>query len=374
MKKSGNVTKPADKSKKKLTPAEQAKLDEEIKARQEKRAEENRQFGIKMAVDGVPLLLTSDFLDKAWDSDKPREFVYNYLERQFDRIGLLYQIKPEEQKMYANQILLDLIFLRKDLTCEGEKLQLLTNLLFSNFTNKDKRFQGELPLVQDTPPETEEEEEALVQHEQKFKSQLPEMDDSDEPEDYRSQLNPSDSLEEKTYEGDLSDFKSKLGAIIRKYSHHFTDKAEIAKYVSHAMGSYFSNFNLFRCTSMFRPSEEHISMQVSVDEPSDVQPLSAATQVSRLEEETAHEHHGDTAGEDEKKKAEEAAVQTAEMERIEEEERKKQEEWMGLDEKTIAMIQERLTKTKEHMLQRIEAKKEEYAEKLAAAKIQIKKK
>lgn len=370
MKKSGVVAKPADKGKKKLTAAEQAKLDEEIKARQVKRNEDNKKYGIRMAVDGVPLLLTADFLENAWDSDKPREFVYDYLEHQFKRIGILYKVKPEEQKAFANQILLDLIFLRKELFCEGEKQLVLSNLLFSNLTNKDKRFQGALPLVKDTQPETEEEEEALIHEEQKFKSVLPPT----EPEDYRAEQDPTESLKEKTSESDLVDFKAKLSAVIRKYSNYFNNKSEVAKLVSHAMNSYFGNFNLFRYISVFRPSEENISIQVPVDQPSEAPPLSEAIQVGRIENE-AHEGIKDKAdGDDRKKKAEDAAVQAAEAEKHEEEERRKQEEWMGLDEKTIAMIQERLTKTKEQMIQKIESKKEEYTEKLAAAKIQIKKK
>lgn len=373
MKKSGVVAKPVDKGKKKLTAAEQAKLDEEIKARQVKRNEDKKKYGIRMAVDGVPLLLTADFLENAWDSDKPREFVYDYLEHQFERIGILYKVKPEEQKAFANQILLDLIFLRKEMFCEGEKQLVLSNLLFSNLTNKDKRFQGALPLVKDTQPETEEEE-ALIQEEQKFKSVLPQIDDSTEPEDYRAEQDPTESLEEKTSESDLVDFKAKLSAIIRKYSNYFNNKSEVAKLVSHAMNSYFGNFNLFRYISVFRPSEENISIQVPVDQPSEAPPLSEAIQVGRIVDESHEGIKYKADGDDRKKKPEEAAVQVAEAEKQEEEERRKQEEWMGLDEKTIAIIQERLTKTKEQMIEKIESKKEEYTEKLAAAKIQIKKK
>lgn len=373
MKKTGAAPKTTDKAKKKLTPAEQAKLDQEIKARQERRIEENMKYGIKEAVKGLPLLLTDLFLADAWNSDKPREYVFQYLSHQFERIGVLYQLKPDEQKMFSNQILLDLVFLKKDLKCENEKQLLLCNLLFSNFTNKDKRFDRQMPLVQGVHPETEEEEEALLEKELGFRAKLPELPDSVDIVDYREALDISEFLEEKSYQVDLSDFKAKLGSLIRKYPSNFTEKSEITKLVSHAMNSYFANYSMQRYISMFGQSEENISMQVSVDEPTKVMPLSDAIQTAKIDD------HGGELGDDQNKameesrKAEEAVSQVVELQRAEED-RKRQEEWLGLDDKTIALIQSRLANTKQHMIKRIEAKRHEYAEKIQAAKIQVKKK
>lgn len=376
MKKTAPATqgKPAGKDKKKLTPAEQAKLEEELKARQQKRAEEDKKYGIRYLIDGMPSLLTLDFLESAWNSERPREFVYDYFTHQLERTGLLYQIKPEEQKMYSNQVLLDLIFLKKELNVEGEKLLLLSNLLFTNFTNKDSRFEIELPQVRESVPETEEEEEALIQEEQKFRAKLPPLEDFEEPDDYRSQLDCTNQIKEKSYESDLVTFKQKLGSLMKKYPHYFMERSEITSLVNHAMSNYFANFNLYKCITLFKKSEENISMQISIDEPTIVLPLTQAEQIGRLDEEGHKDQHDPSEDQEEKKKREEAAAQAAELQRIEEEQKKKMEEWMGLDDRTIAMIQERLAKTKEYMVKRIESKKEEYTEKLAAAKIAPKKK
>lgn len=377
MKKSGNVA-PAkgapDKPKKKLTPAEQAKLDEELALRAMKRAEENKKFGIKMALDDFPLILTEDFLKQAWESPKPREYVYDYLTHQFDRLGILYLTKPEEQRMYANQILMDLIFIKQDFGSEtAEKHCLLSNLLFANFTNKDLRFQIEYPQIRDTPFENEEEEEAWLNQEQARRSKLPELEDSVEPDDYRSALDVTSYIADKSYGSDLSDFKVRLGRVMKQYPHHFIKKEEIPVFVNHAMSSYFANHNLFRYTSYFTRSEENISLQVAVDEPTTVLPLTAAVQTGKLEAEDDDAAAKDNREED-ARKAMEQEIEDAEKRAKEEEERKKLEEWMGLDDKTIAIIQDRIAKTKEYMVKRIESKKEEYNEKLTAAKVQIKKK
>lgn len=373
MKKPGNPAqaKPTDKAKKKLTPAEQAKLDEEMALRALKRSEENKKYGIRMAMDDFPLLLTGDFLNNAWESERPKDFVYEYLTYQFDRLGILYNIKPQEQKMYSNQILLDLIFVKKDLKAEGEKQTLLSNLLFANFTNKDTRYSIEYPPIRDTPFENEDAEEAWMLQEQERKSKLPEMEDHMEPDDYRSSLRITDCVEQKTYAGDLADFKQRLGRLIKAFPQMFIDKNEVAALVNHAMNSYFANFNLFRYITMFDRTEENITMQVSVDEPTVVAPLSDAVQTGKLEEAA----DADKAMTEEMIRREQEAALAEEARRQEEElERKKQEEWMGLDDKTIALIQERINRTKEYMLKKIESKKEEYNEKLTAAKVPIKKK
>lgn len=377
MKKSGNIAPTkgaADKTKKKLTPAEQAKLDEELAMRALKRAEDNKKYGIKMALDDFPLILTENFLNKAWESDKPRDFVYDYLTYQFDRIGILYEIKPEEQRMYANQILHDLIFIKKELKCTIEdKITLLSNLLFSNFTNKDQRFTIEYPPIRDSPFDNEEEEELWIQQEHNRKSKVPELEESVEPDDYRSALKPDDKVEDKSYAGDLVDFKQRLGKLMKKYPQYFSEKEEITSLVNHSMNSYFSNFNLFRYITVFDRSEENISMQVSVDEPNPIAPLTEAVQTGKLEDEKQGD--GDKAKSEETLRREQEEALAEEARRQEEEiERKKQEEWLGLDDKTIALIQERLARTKEYMIKRIESKKEEYNEKLTAAKVQIKKK
>lgn len=378
MKKSGGNVAPAkgaaDKTKKKLTPAEQAKLDEEMALRALKRAEENKKYGIKMALDDLPLILTEDFLKNAWESGKPRDFVYDYLTHQFDRIGILYEIKPEEQRMYANQILLDLIFIKKDLKCNvDEKLTIMSNLLFANFTNKDTRFSVDYPPIKDGAFENEEEEELWMQHELNRKAKIPELEDSVEPDDYRSALKLADRVENKTYAGDLSDFKQRLGKIMKKYSNIFNEKDEITHLVNHAMNSYFSNFNLFKYITIYDRSEENISMQVSIDEPTPTTPLAEAVQIGKLDDDKHLD--GDKTKSDEALRREQEEAMAEEARRQEEEkERKKQEEWMGLDDKTIALIQDRLAKTKEYMIKRIEGKKEEYNEKLVAAKVQIKKK
>ena len=86
--------------------------------------------------------------------------------------------------MYSNQILLDLIFLKNTLKIENEKLLLLSNILFSNFTNKDTRFKLECLSIREIPFQNEVEEEIWTNQEQSRKSKLPITEDHEEPEDY----------------------------------------------------------------------------------------------------------------------------------------------------------------------------------------------
>ena len=115
-------------------------------------------------------------------------------------------------------------------------------------------------------------------------------------------------------------------------------------------------------------------MQVSIDAPTAITPLVEAVQIGREEDNTHTEDANKGKSEEDERKEQEDALAEEGRRQEEDEHRKKQEEWMGLDDKTIALIQDRLAKTKEYMLKRIEGKKEEYTEKLSAAKIQIKKK
>jgi len=361
---------PAGKDKKKLTPAEQAKLDEEIKARQAKRAEEDKKYGIKMGVEGLPLLLTSDFLQAVWESENPRETAVQYLNKQLERLHLLLKIKPEEVKMMANQILMDLIFLRKNLDCPPDKVYLLNNLMFHNFINNDKRFEIEFPLVRETPldPEQEEEEQAK-EAAAAAKHALPELEDGEELDDLRAKVNPSETLKAKSYESDLADFKTLLSKLVKKYPGMFSNKPEIAQIVTHVMNSYFANYHLFHYTAIYTPSEEQLTMQVAVDEPTPIAPLAEATMVAKEATEGEHHEHSQTP-----ENADKNQQKSPEELEAEEKERKRQEEWMGLDDRTIAIIQERLEKTREYMIKKIDSKKDEYNEKLTANKVVLKKK
>lgn len=57
-----------------------------------------------------------------------------------------------------------------------------------------------------------------------------------------------------------------------------------------------------------------------------------------------------------------------------EEAQREYEEWMGLDDETIALIKAKLAETKNYMMENIDKKKEEFEEKAANSKVFKKKK
>ena len=57
------------------------------------------------------------------------------------------------------------------------------------------------------------------------------------------------------------------------------------------------------------------------------------------------------------------------LEREREQAQKEYEEWMGLDDETIALIKQKLAETKNYMMENIEQKKVEFEEKAANSKV-----
>lgn len=384
MKKGAAKADPKKKDKKKLTPAEQAKLEEEAKARLALRIEEQKKFGITMEAEGLPFLLSQSFLEEAWCSENPKETAQKYLNEQFRRLKIFHKIKPSEVRLFANQILFDMIFLKKDLGMSFDKIYPLANLLFKNFINKDERFNIDYPIVKEIDPAAhhlEEEEEEPTETVTDPLSTIV-LDDGEEIDDYRAKLDPSESLANKSYDSDLVEFKLSLAKIIKKRGETLANKEQITKLVSYAMSSYFGNWHLFRFTSAHQPTEELVTLQISIDEPTLVAPLEQALMVAKgqdsSEDETkqgelieeAVDPEGDQPSAPEAAEDPEALAQSELLQA----QARKREEWLGLDEKTIAIIEERLEKTRKYMLEKIESKKEEYTEKLTASKISLKKK
>lgn len=369
------ATKPADKNKKKLTPAEQVKLDEELRIKALKKAEEDKMYGIRLGAEGLPFLLTQHFLQKVWESDNPKQEANEYLTKQLERIQILHKTRPCEIKAISNQIIYDLIFLKKDLEASWGKIYVLSNLLFHNFINNDKRFEVSLPLVKEKEPNASEEPQQPIEEEEEKAPENPllslPLEEGEELEDFRDKQNTEEFLAGKSYESDLFDFKSNLAKLAKKYPDLFTSKSEIASLVSHSMISFFANYNLFRYHSILRPTEETIYLQATVDVPTVLPPLKEAEMIAREEEPKVEEPRTD---EDEVSRKEQEEKENKEKERLEEERRAKEAEWLGLDDRTIQIIQERLEKTRDQMIKKIEAKKDEYNEKLAANKITLKKK
>lgn len=356
------------KDKKKMTPAELAKLEEEIKARREKRLEEEKKFGILPCVEGLPLLLTQDCLERAWAHSNPKEYLSTFLQHQFDRLGVGMKVKPEEKKMFVTQLLADLIYLKSSLECPPEKLTILSNLLFRNMLNGDVRFEGDIPYVKEKPadasPDAEEELEDTPAINPVEQIELEEGEDYD---DVRARTDVSAFLASKSYESDISNFKLLLGKVAKKFPVMFSDKQELAHLVQHGISSYFSRYSLYRCISLFSQTEEPQQQTISIDEPTPVSGLSQATMVAREGEKTLPTLQKDTQ-ENFFPGSELDQARRKEREEKEERERVLREEWMGLDERTVKVIQERLEKTREAMIKKIEAKKEEYLEKVAASK------
>lgn len=343
-----------------------------MRAKALKRAEEEKHYGIRFGVEGVPFLLSQHFLETVWNSEQPKEDTYAYLSKQFERLGVLHKLRPCEVRTFANQIIYDLIFVRQKLEPSAAKCYWLCNILFMNFINKDRRFALEFPVVREKDPnlaeEPPQEEEEEKQPDNPLAS-IP-LEDGEELDDYRDKLEVQEALAEKSYEGDLAAFKANLAKVAKKYSSQMSSKAEIAAIVTHAMNSYFDNYNLIRYNAIFRPSEETLYLQVSVDEPTVLPPLADAVMTGR--EEVPIEEVNPEEELRAKKEQEEREKKLRDAQ--EELERKKQEEWLGLDDRTIQLIQERLEKTRIEMIKKLETKKEEYNEKLLANKIQLKKK
>lgn len=362
------------KDKKKMTPAELAKLEEELKARRDKRLEEEKKYGIYPCVEGLPLLLTQDCLEKTWSHPNPKEYLRNFLQHQFDRLGTGMKVKPEEKKMFVTQLLADLIYLKSSLECPSEKLTILCNLLFRNMINNDQRFTGEVPFVKEKPadPAADPDEEPDDHPAVNLTDHI-ELEDGEDLDDIRARTDVATFIGSKSYETDVTNFKVLLGRVAKKYPVMFSDKQELAHIVQHGMTSYFSRYSLFRCVSLFTQTEEPLQQTVSIDEPTAVQPLAQATMVAREAEGTLPTLQKDTQ-EDFFINKEVDETRRKEREEKEERDRVLREEWLGLDERTVKIIQDRLEKTREQMIKKIETKKEEYLEKVAASKAPPKKK
>ena len=94
--------------------------------------------------------------------------------------------------MYANSILMDLIFLKTHLEAPIEKVTVLSNLFYRNFLNDDNRFDIKYPAIKPLPENMDEEEAMLASTvDVRSTEPLPHLEDGEDLDDYRSKLDPS---------------------------------------------------------------------------------------------------------------------------------------------------------------------------------------
>ena len=118
---------------------------------------------------------------------------------------------------------------------------------------------------------------------------------------------------------------------------------------------------------MYEQESEDVFVKVNVDTPTTLPPLEDAKFLGKIvteEEQIAMDQERRRLQEEE---------ELEERRRQEEEEERRQayeEEWMGLDEQTIQLINSKLKQTRAEMMTRLEEKNEEYKQKVATLKNQ----
>ena len=377
--------KPVDK-KKNTKELEAEKLEQERLEREKKQEEDDKKFGIKELIKDkdYPMLLTQYYVETAWSHDSPRQFTKEYFMEALKRLKLDKLVSDDELELYSNFTLQNLIYGKSTLNLCWGKITVLVNLLFGIMINNDKRFQIEYPFIgrkkeEEEVDEVKEEVKGAVKKGAKVTKVVkdakkgkkeeevlmePQEEQEEDEEFSRSDILVGDNLAAKTQESDLLEFKQRLRELMGADITLF-EKGQIANIVEHAVDSYFNNFELFNLFQTTEQKEEELFIQVNIDEPYIVPPLESASYAGKIV--TPEEQ------EQERQKREQDQIEEyrrAEQQRVENEEeaRKHYEEWMGLDDATIKMIQEKLHDTKNYMMKRIEEKRVEYEEKLSNVK------
>lgn len=390
--KAGAKDKPKD-TKKNPKELEAQRLEAERIAAETLKRQQEEECGLLRLIEGenIPMFLTQWFTTTAWSHEDPRTFTKSYLMRVFTAQKLADEITDFEIDMYANSILYNLVHAKDKLHLSDQATCYFLNLLFSVFVNQDSRFGSKtFEFLEDIRArEAAEEQQAAADKNKKApekdakkktdgKDDLPVVDES-EPLD-RDEIKLGTSLDQKSYEDDLSQFKQRLAKVCRTNPDLF-DKSQIAQIISYAVESYFNNFRLYNFCQLYEQSEENLYLtviiwcvsypQVTIDEPCVSPPLEEARHVAKIltqEEKSAlREQELQHLLEQERQRQDEIEQQRAE-------EQREYEEWMGLDEETIELIKQKLAETKKYMVESIEQKKQEFEEKAANSKVFKKKK
>lgn len=255
---------------------EAQKLEAERIAAEALKRQQEDQYGLDRLTPGenIPMLLTKWFTTTAWSHEDPRTFTKAYLVKQFTDHKLIDEITDFEIDMYANNILYNLVYAKDKLKLDDNSSCYFLNVLFSVFVNQDKRFTSKtFEFLEDVrAKEAAEEQQAATDKNKKApekdpkkkvdgKDELPVVDESD-PLD-RDEIKLGTSLDEKTHEDDLAQFKLRLQKLCRSNPNLF-NKGQIAMIINYAVESYFNNFRLFNYCQQYEQSEENLYLTVSL--------------------------------------------------------------------------------------------------------------
>lgn len=363
---------PPKKTGKDAKEVEAQQKEEERKVLQNKLREENQKFGITQIFPGLETLISSYMIENVWDHDDPVFHMKECMYYQLERLRINDKFKMVEQETIANQMVYSMIFAKNDASMDSFKTAIVCNLIWSLFKNDDTRYQNlEIPFWSETMlakiDEIENLEEWIEEKTPKrFRVMMPNPDDvlADEGDD----IDIPGSRANKTKDGDMSKFKSFIKELTSNSNLPDTvsfKKEEIMKIIEHVFKNYFEKYELFSYSVSYDRAEEDIFMKITIDTPQYVPSLSDSNFLGKIIQDDERQ-----------RMEEEMRLARIEKEQIEEEiriqreakQRAEDERWAGLDEKTIQMIKDRVSETREFMEKELETKKEEFAEKIENAK------
>lgn len=334
--------------------------------------EENKKYGITQILPGLELMISEYMIENLWDHNDPFHHMKECMYYQLQRLEINDKFKLIEQDTIANQMVYSMIFSKNDANMDNCKTAIVCNLIWSLFRNNDERYQNvKIPLWSESMLEGIEEMENLDEWIQektpsKWRIQMPSANDlfSDDVEvDVRAcRANKSKDTDMAKFKSFIKEITSMAGSVPDTVK--FT-KDEVMRLVQHVFKSYFEKYDLFNYSITYKQAEEEIFVKTVVDSPQFVAPLGDSNFLGKIIQE-----------EERLKLEEEMRQANLEKDKVEEEirlereaaQRAEDERWAGLDDKTIQMIKDKISETRDFMEKELDTKKEEYAEKIENAK------
>lgn len=373
---------------KKLTKQEQAELEkqaeEQARLDEIKRREEIDRYGIIQMKNGVLRVFTETAVKEAWNAANPQEYMTKHFEKQLGIMELAGKVPQKEFKMLVDYSLYNLVHVIKTLKLEFKEAAIVLSLLFEVYRMENPVFLSEFQAPEEgkeyeipAKEPTEEEVAAQAAADKKKKTQgkpagkpgvkgaaaAKEAEEEQKPETVKpAVVLPNWDIRNKTRESDLQFFQNHLKRVCEYYfekNEPFLKEWQVRELFIYMRDTYLQHLPLIRAFIQREKRLEDYNVVVNVDLPGETESLDSAVQTGKkktIEEEVLEAMKEKEEEIKKMSKAKEQEKETTET-------RKANDEFLGLDEATVAMIREKLAETEGTILNQLEERQRRLDEK-----------
>lgn len=230
----------------------QLALEEQRRQEELKRKEEEKLTEVITLPTGLRLILNAHCVEHAWTHPKPKEYFSEYMTKFFKKEGILENFESIEIAILSEFHLYNLIFAIEDLKLDKMKTCVFMNIMFHLIINENRYYKEKV----DQKIQKEADREGI------FK-------------------NKTEAADLKEYERLIMNHCVENPPRQQKYF----ELNEVRKITEYVRKEYFMHYKLYKYVLCNKQKNEEIKIQVYVDHPTEVQPLSQALFMGKIRHE-----------------------------------------------------------------------------------------